>query len=41
MIKTIKKWLSSIFEVEDMDEPRRALGVEIVRNYPKKLLKMC
>jgi len=41
MINTTKRWLSSVFEMKDMGEARYVLGVEIVRNRPKKLLGMC
>ena len=40
MINATKQW-SSIFEIKDMGEARYVLGVEIVRNHPKKLLGMC
>ena len=36
MIKATKKWLSSLFEMKDMGEARYVLGVEIIRNRPKK-----
>jgi len=38
MIQTSKEWLSSIFEMQDMDEARYVLGVEIIQNRAKKLL---
>ena len=38
MIEATKKWLSSVFEMNDMGEARYVLGVEIIRNRPKKLL---
>jgi len=41
MLNATKQWLSSIFKMKDMGEARYVLGVEIVRNYPKKLLGMC
>jgi len=41
MINAIKQWLSSVFEMKDMGEAKYVLGVEIVRNRPKKLLDMC
>ena len=41
MINATKQWLSSVFEMKDMGEARYILGVEIVRNRPKKLLGMC
>jgi len=41
MIYATKQWLSSVFEMKDMGEPRYVLCVEIVRNHPKKLLGMC
>ena len=40
MIEATKKWLSSVFEMKDMGETRYILGVEIIRNHPKKLLGM-
>ena len=40
MIEATKRWLSSVFEMKDMGEARYVLGVEIVRNRPKKLLGM-
>ena len=40
MINATKQW-SSIFEIKDMGEARYVLGVEIVRNRPKKLLGIC
>ena len=33
-----KRWLSSVFEIRDMGEARYVLGVEIIRDCPKKLL---
>jgi len=41
MINATKWWLSSVFDMKDMGETRYVLGVEIVQNYPKKLLGMC
>ena len=41
MINATKQWLSSVFEIKDMGEARYVLGVEIVRNRPKKILGMC
>jgi len=41
MINATKQWLSSVFEMKDMGEVRYVLGVEIVRNRPKKILGMC
>ena len=41
IINATKGWLSSVFEMKDMGEARYVLGVEIVRNRPKKLLGMC
>ena len=41
MINATEQWLSSIFEMKDMGEARYVLGVEIVKNRPKKLLGMC
>jgi len=38
MIEATKKWLSSVFKIKDMGEARYVLGVEIIRNHPKKLL---
>ena len=35
MIEATKRWLSFVFE---MNEARYVLGVEIIRNHPKKLL---
>ena len=40
MTEATKKWLSSIFEMTDMDEVRYILGEKIIRNRPKKLLGM-
>jgi len=40
MIKASKKWLSSVFEMKDRGETRYVLGVEIIKNCPKKLLGM-
>jgi len=40
MIEATKKWLSSDFEMTNMGEVRYVLGVEIIRNHPKKLLGM-
>ena len=40
MIEVTKKWLSSDFEMKDMGEARYVLGMEIIRNRPKKLLDM-
>ena len=37
-IVATKKWLSSTFEMKDMDEAHFVLGIEIVRNRSKKLL---
>jgi len=41
IINATEQWMSSIFEMKDMGEARYVLGVEIVRNYPKKLSGMC
>jgi len=41
MINATKEWLSSIFEIKDMGEGRYVLGVEIVRDRPRKLLGLC
>jgi len=41
MINTTKQWLSSVFEIKDMGEARYVLGMDIVRNRPKKLLGTC
>ena len=41
MINGTKQWLSSIFDMNDMDEARYVLDVEIVRNHPKKILDVC
>jgi len=38
MIQTTKLWLSSVFNMKDMDEARYVLGVEISRNRSTKLL---
>ena len=38
LIEATKKGLSSVFEMNDMGEARYVLGVEIIRNHPKKLL---
>jgi len=40
MIEATKKWLSSVFEMKDMGEAKYVLGMEIIRNHPKKLLGM-
>jgi len=40
MINATKQWLSSIFELKDMDEVRYVLGMKVIRNSPKKLLGM-
>ena len=40
MIEATKKWLSSVFEMKDMGEARYVLGMEIIKNHPKKLLGM-
>ena len=37
-IVTIKKWLSSTFEMKDMGEAHFVLGIEIVRDRSKKLI---
>jgi len=36
-----KRWLFSVFEIRDMGEARYVLGVEIIRDCPKKLLGLC
>jgi len=41
MINATKQWLSSTFEMKDMGEARYVLGMETVRNPPKKILGMC
>lgn len=41
MINAAKGWLSSVFKMKDMGEARFVLGVEIMRNRPKKLLGLC
>ena len=38
LINATKRWLSSVFEMKDMGETRYVLGVEIIRDHPKKLL---
>ena len=38
MIEATTKWLSFVFEMKDIGEIRYVLGVEIIRNHPKKLL---
>ena len=38
MIKTTKKWLSSVFEMKDLGEAKYVIGVEITQNHSKKLL---
>jgi len=38
MIEATKKWLFPGFGMKDMGEARYVLGVEIIRNRPKKLL---
>jgi len=40
MIEATKKWLSFVFKIKDMGKTRHILRVEIIRNYPKKLLGM-
>ena len=40
MIEATKRWLSSVFEMKDMGEATYVLGVEIIRDRPKKLLGM-
>ena len=40
MIEATKRWLFFAFEIKDMGEARYVLGVEIIRNRPKKLLGM-
>jgi len=40
MIESTKKWLSSVFEMKDIGEARYVIGMEIIRNRPKKLLGM-
>ena len=40
MIDTAKKWLSSNFEMKDMDEASYVLDVKIVRNRAKRLLDL-
>ena len=37
-IVATKKWLSSTFEMKDMGEAHFVLGIEIIRDYSKKLL---
>ena len=37
MIEATKKLLSSIFEMKDMGKANYILGVEIIRNRPRKL----
>jgi len=41
MINAIKQWLSSVFDIKDIGGARYALGMEMVRNSPKRLLDMC
>jgi len=41
MISATKQWMSSVLEIKDMGEARYVLGVKIVINRPKKLLRMC
>jgi len=41
IINATKQWLSSVFEIKDIGEARYVIGMEIVRNRPKKLLGMC
>ena len=41
IIETAKKWLSSVLKIKDMGKARHVLGVEMIRNCPKKLLVMC
>ena len=33
-----KRWLSSVFEIRDMGETRYVLGVEIIKDCPRKFL---
>jgi len=40
-ISATKRWLSSVFEMKDMGEARYVLGVEIIRDRPRKLLSLC
>jgi len=41
LINATKRWLSSVFEMKDMSEARYVLGVEIIRDFPRKLLGLC
>ena len=41
LINAIERWLSSVFDMKDMDEARYFLGVEIIRHHPRKLLGLC
>ena len=40
MIDTTKRWLSSNFEMKDMDEANYVLGVKIVKDRVKKFLDL-
>ena len=41
LISATKWWLSSVFEMKDIGEARYVLGVEIIRENPRKLLDLC
>jgi len=38
LINAIERWLSSVFEIRDMGKARYVLGVEIIKDCPRKLL---
>ena len=38
LINAIERWLSFVFEMKDMGEARYVLGVEIIKDCPRKLL---
>ena len=40
-INATKRRLSSVFEMKDMGETRFVLGIEIIRDRPRKLLGLC
>jgi len=41
MINATKQWLPFIFEMKDMGEAGCVLGMEIIRNYLKRLIGIC
>ena len=38
MVNITREWLSSTFEMKDMDEANYVLGVKILRDHSKKVL---